>query len=261
MNNKMTVLVMAFDSYSDVWKPFEFFMKKNWSDCEYPVVMATCNDTKGIDIADKIITTGNLEWTARLHKALLDIDTPYILMMLEDLYIDRKIQSEKISDCIALMERNEEIGHIRLLPNTKYKKNYDKDGKYGEYLPGQMYRISTHPAIWKREYLLKLTEPVMSAWDFEYLGSEQCCELPEKVLCTKETVLHFTNSVWRSKWTSEGVKLCKKNNIELDFNKRPHYTFIENVGVKTKTILYHILGPDISSKLVLKNKELKKKRK
>ena len=76
--------------------------------------------------------------------------------------------------------KHQEIGHLRLLPNLKYKAGYQKDIAYGEYLLGQAFRISGHPAIWKREYLLMLTEPIMSAWDFEYLGSQRCCGLPER---------------------------------------------------------------------------------
>lgn len=254
-DNNLTILIMAFDAYNDVWKPFEYFFRKNWSDCKFPIAIATCTDEKGMEICDKVITTGDkMEWTARLHKALQEIDSPYVLMLLEDLYIDRKVDSKEIDKCIETLKSHQDIGHLRLLPNLKYKADYCQDSSYGEYLPGQVYRLSTHPAIWKREYLLKLTEPIMSAWDFEYLGSQKCCDLPERVICTKKAVIHFTNSVWRSKWTTEGVRLCKKNNIELNFSKRPQYTFTENIRVKMKTALYHILGPELSTRISLRMK-------
>lgn len=246
----MTVAIMAFDSYSDVWEPFNFFFKKNWTDCNYPIYMITCNNAEGMEICERVILTSDrMEWTERLHAALMQIETPYVLIMLEDLYIDRKVNSNEIKRCIEVMKKDADIGCIRLLPNIKYKKIYERNSAFGEYLPGQAYRMSTHPSIWKREYLIKMTEEVMSAWDFEYIGTQTCCRYPERILCTRQTVVHFTNGIWRSKWTTEGVKLCKKNNLTLDFDYRPKYTFRENLWIKSKIALYHILGPSLSTKL------------
>lgn len=253
----MTILMMAFDSYNDVWDGFVHCKEKYWSDCRYPMVIVTCEETNVPQGIDKVITTGSgLEWTQRLHKALEQIDSRFVLLMLEDLYIDRKVNSGRIAQCISLMKEHS-IGHLRLMPDIKYQRDYEKNDKYGEYTKGHAYRISTHPAIWKKEYLCSLTEKAMDAWNFEYLVSFESNKYPEKCLTCKDKVISFTNTIWRQKWTREGVALCKQEGVTIDFTKRKKHSAWSNLKTDINALIYHIVGADRVTKLIIKQRKKK----
>ena len=251
----MTILMMAFDPYCDVWDGFMYCKKKYWPDCKYPMVIVTCEETTVPHGIDRIITTGKeLEWTERLHKALEQIDSKYILFMLEDLYIDSRVNSDRIDQCIELMEQYD-IGHLRLMPDIKYQQDFDKNTEYGEYTEGHAYRISTHPAIWTKEYLYKLTEKKMDAWNFEYFISFESTNYPEKCLCTKDKVVSFTNTIWRQKWTREGVALCNREGLVIDFSKRPKHSVWSNLRTDINTFIFHIAGADRVTKMIIKKRQ------
>ena len=255
----MIILMMAFDSYSDVWEGFMHCKQKYWSDCQYPMVIVTCEEKNVPSGIDRVITTGKeLEWTERLHKALEQIDSAFVLLMLEDLYIDKAIDTERIKQCIDLMKQYN-IGHLRLMPDIKYQQNFDKNTEYGEYTEGHAYRISTHPAIWKKEYLYELTEKRMDAWNFEYLISFESAKYPEKCLCTKDKVVSFTNTIWRQKWTREGVALCNREGLTIDFSKRPKHSVWSNLKTDINTLIYHIVGADRITKIIIKMRRNVKK--
>lgn len=251
----MTIVMMAFDSYSDVWEGFIYCKEKYWADCLYPMIIVTCEKRNVPYGIDEVITTGGqLEWTERLHQALEQIDTEYILFMLEDLYIDRKVDSNRIEQCIDLMKQFD-IGHLRLMTDIKYQREFEPDHRYGEYMVGHAYRISTHPAIWKREYLFRLTEKPMNAWDFERVISYESGKYPERCLCTKETVVSFTNTIWRQKWTREGINLCKNEGLVIDYETRSKHNFWDNFKIDIGNLAYSIIGADRVNKVLVKRKK------
>lgn len=250
--NNMTILIMGFDLYNDVWDGFMYCKKKYWADCEYPVVMVTCTETSVPDGVDRVITTGvDIEWSARLHMALEKITTPYVLLFLEDLYIDRSVDSKQICNCLDLMNKYESIGHLRLMPDVPYQQDFLDNSAYGEYLPGHAYRISTHPSIWKKEYLLKLTKEIMDAWSFEYEMSFKSAKYREKCLCSKDTIISFTNTIWRQKWTKEGMELCKRENILIDLNRRGKHGVFSNIKISINNFIFKVFGADKITKIIL----------
>lgn len=254
-NSNMTILMMAYDPYCDLWGGFVKCKEKYWSDCSYPLVIATCGDVAVPNgVGQQIATGDNMEWTQRLHKALLEIDSPFVLLMLEDLFIDEKVDNKRVAKCLDFMEKHD-IGHCRLCKDVKWQADYRGDSRYGEYLRGHAYRISTHPAIWKREYLLKLTEKPMDAWNFEYLVSYESNAYPESCVCVKRPIISFVNTVWRQKWTREGVSLCKREGIPIDFHIRAKHGLRSNFITDINKLIYHILGPDLITKMIIKKRK------
>lgn len=254
MNNKCAVVVMAFDSYNDVWDGFFKCKEKYWKDCEFPTYMITCETTDVPSGVNRVITTSkNVEWTERLHMALEEIQEQYIILLLEDLYIDAIVDNKKILECINIMD-NDTIGHLRLNPDIKYQIDYSKNDLYGEYLPGHAYRISTHPAMWQKSYLQKLTEKSIDAWSFEYEMSYESDKYEEKSITTKEKVISFTNTIWRQKWTREGVMLCKREKIVIDYSRRGKHSFWSKVKTDIGALIYHIVGADLVTKIKMKTR-------
>lgn len=257
----MSIIFMAYDSYNDVWPGFIKCKNKYWEDCDYPIIMVNCatekeqlseNVSSGVD---RVICVGKeTEWTERLHKALENIESRYILLWLEDLFVDRPLDSMIIKSYVDLMDKHEDIGCIRICNDSGYQRECEWDKTLGELLPGHAYRVSTHPSIWRKEYLYQLTEKYVDAWNFEYQVGYECDKYSYRNFITKKDVLHFTNMVWRAKWTKEAVQLDKKENLEIDYSKRKKHSFWSNFKTDINTLIFKVLGADRVTKIVMKRR-------
>ncbi len=253
---KLTILMMSFDSYHDVWDGFYKCKEKYWPDCAYPTVQVTCEEVEKPDGADRLIAAGaDTEWTERLHTALEEIDSQYVFLMLEDLYIDKPVDNERIEGFLSFLEQHPDVGHLRLYPDIDWQQDYEDVPEFGEYVRDHAYRITTHPAIWRREYLLRLSEPVMDAWNFEYRQSFASNELSEACLTTKDIALSFTNTIWRGLWTKEGMELCKKVGIPVDLSYCRKHSVWSNLKTRLGEIVYILLGAERVTRWKMKRDE------
>lgn len=265
MNKDLTILLMAYDSYNDVWPGFVKCKKKYWKDCPYEMIMINCDVpleklNKNVQTGvDRVICAGKkTEWTERLHKALEEIDTPFVLLWLEDLFLDKKLDTSRIISYIELMNKNTDIGHIRICKDAEYQLEYDEDNTLGELLPNHAYRICTQPALWRKDYLYELTKEPMDAWNFEYQMGFKCDDYNMRCFITKDDLFHFTNMVWRGKWTKEAVALDKKEHLDIDYNHRKKHSIWSNLKTNINSLIYIVLGPDLVTKIVMKRRKMGK---
>lgn len=261
MTEELTIILVAYDSYNDVWPGFIKCKQKYWNNCPYKTIMINCNVPKeqlpenvknGLN--DVLCEGLNTQWTERVHTALQKINTPFVLLWLEDLYIDRFIDNDVIINYLNILKNNNDIGHIRLCNDTNFQLDFIDDDSLGEILPNHAYRVSTHPALWKKDYLYQLTEKPMDAWNFEYQAGYFCDKYNLRSLMTKKDVLHFSNMVWRAKWTREAVILNKKENLNLDFSHRKKHSLFSNLKTDIDKIIYKVLGAELVCKIVSKRR-------
>lgn len=176
-NDKMAMLLLSCDKYSDVWDDFFNLKERFWPDCEYKWFIVTeTKDYQREDVAT-IKCGSDLNWAGRFRKAVQAVPSPYIGVFLEDYFIKSPIDNAKIKGFVEMMEKGHvsflNLGnvfhHILRLPDLEH---------YTEHLvkiPQHLrYGIDTAAAIWDKNYLLeKLGEGDYSAWKFE---SDRCDE-------------------------------------------------------------------------------------
>ena len=121
-----SLLISSCDSYDDLWRPFFTLLKKNWPDCAYKKYLITENK-KFDDLNVLSLSLGlNLSWSSLLIKALDKIETPYVLLMLEDFFIHSKVDNKLIQDLLQtaisknmnLLRLNPRPGPTRIIPNV-----------------------------------------------------------------------------------------------------------------------------------------------
>ena len=99
--NNITILVNSCDDYSDAWTPFFTLFKRFWPNCEYPILLNT--ETKKFDIEGLNIRTINssksLSYSERLLQALKEVETPLVLILLEDFFIRNYVDINRIKMC------------------------------------------------------------------------------------------------------------------------------------------------------------------
>ncbi len=176
MDKNLAIVGIFYDGYYDIWEDFLELFERNWPDCPYPLYIVDAE--KKLSYAKEyrvtVLNAGcNAEYSKKVQMAIKDIDTDYLLLLLEDFFIYKPVDTKefiKLFDlvkkkgidyyCIpstefsggAKQERESEAGHPYM------RKFNDKDD----------YTVSCQPAIWNKEFLKEcIGRENYNAWIFE----------------------------------------------------------------------------------------------
>lgn len=168
----VTIFVSSCDLYEDAWMPLLKLLKKQWPECEYPVVLCTEEKEYDCDFMDvKTICTGkNLSWTARIRSVLNRIDTEFVLFLLEDYFLTDRVDVKGFEKALELIRSDSQVGMVHFVPtemNMPVPEN-DLEGCYYE-LPIRKTTFRTRVAItlFRKEYFFKLLYQDENPWQYE----------------------------------------------------------------------------------------------
>jgi len=232
----LTVLVNTSDSFEDCWAPFFTLFARFWPDCRYPIVLNT--ETKdysfgGLDIRCSRVAAGaprRLTWSECLARCLDGIDTPHVLYLQEDFFLEAPVQSELV-DTFADELRTGRADVVRLM----------ECGGSGPWQPTDnpllwqveqraIYRIALQAALWRKSSLRAHLRMHESPWQLEVFGSARARRVKDKVLCVNRDRFHGPGKeVWpyrptgvvKGQWERHVVEpLFAAHGIEVDFSRR-----------------------------------------
>ena len=236
LSEKCTVVINSCDNYSDLWDPFFILFKKYWKDCPLGIVLNT--EKKSYHDADIDIKVINYErqdntYGNRIRNCLRKIDTPYVLLMLDDFFIREPVNMELVEKTISYLDENPDVICFNFdVAGDQYDEDdgrfleYQKRSKYGSY------RYNMQAGIWRTKALYDAWKPKESPWQWELYGNVRSWNENKKIYVLKEymkTPIEYgyypdARGVYRGKWVIEDVKdLFDKNNIEVDYSKRGIY--------------------------------------
>lgn len=229
MNNKLTLLLLSCDAYSDLWDDFFSIKEKYWPDCPFDWILVT--ESKGFKREGvSVLDCGkDLNWAGRLRKAVNSVKTPYVGIFLEDYFITDKIDNGIIESNISLMESD----NVTLV-NMSDVFHTILDNKTLEYyaphlihIPNNLlYGISTASSIWDRQYLLdKLGEGDYSAWQFEidrYNEAKSEKGFGGLLLCDDRMPFHVSEIpvVTQGMYTPAAIRFFRKKGIIVNSGHR-----------------------------------------
>ena len=219
------------DDYSDLWDPFFQLLKKYWKDCPYKFVLNTESKTYKSDYFDVETfqfykPNCKVPWGKRLIKHLKNIETDYVIIMLEDYFLYSYVNQKRLDECIEYMESHKNTAHIRLSDKLRVKDSDLSLDYYGRFRD-QFYMMSLQPGLWRREDLIRFTLTHYTPWDFEVQGSKRCWRrFKEDFLVMVEGNDNIIPTDFRKygvskkKWQIDTVDFFEKNNINIDFSER-----------------------------------------
>jgi len=231
-----TVLVTSCDAYLDVVGPFAQLKSKYWPDCPFETVLLSetlpsetdltainAGDGKvSTDVSpafDRIILTGlGKTWCQMLVEALDRIESPYVILQMNDFMLASPVSTEKILFRIEQAKRYD-AANLRLVPNPPGRVPW-VDSDLMLYPKNTAYCVSCQTGIWNREYLRELARRNKSAWEFERFGSFMVGGEARPILVTPERDMPDVDTVHKGYWVSEGVTLLRENGVVYDFGKR-----------------------------------------
>ncbi len=222
--NNCTVIVCSCDRYADLLAPFSALWRKFWPDCPFERVLVTETapaDALGFDRAVACGRGGS--WCSRLVHALGQVETPYVLMLCDDYYLEKPVDTGRV---LGRLGQAVEFGadNLRLIPNPRpTRANAAPFGRGTDllrYRPAKAYSIATQTGFWRTEFLRELARGKASIWEFERYGSFDPLAAKGPLLVTPTKELPFVDAVHKGHWEAQGLRVCRENGIDLSGARR-----------------------------------------
>ena len=218
-NPEMKILVCSCDKNADTWEPFYHCMEKYWPD--HPEVLYL---TETIDNRHYRTFKENFpidQWTWRVQRMLRKVDTDKVLLMMDDCFIRRPVDTEKLEYAMSFLNGN--------VANVNLERSWDEhDEPYAEGIKkrrhGAMYEVSIMCGIWQTWCLDLIMAGNHSPWEVE--ASQDNCGF-DFLITTDGNVIDFGYArTWvpfgisRGKWCREVVPFFEHEGIQVDYSKR-----------------------------------------
>lgn len=217
----LAILVYSCWKNSDMWYVFGSLFKKYWNECNYRIILLTdkCESAGEQFIFDEIVELDK-SWYEMLMAGLERANTEYVMLWMDDYLLCDYVKEDDIEYFIKVAKKYN-AANIRLIESPMIKaKTYKKNVQYNEYAPGTAYSFSTQIGIWNVKCLKEYLRPEWTAWDFERKGSIEVKDFQHPLLAPKYYTFPYEEGVRKGKWLDSGIRVCKRNNLVLDFSKR-----------------------------------------
>lgn len=228
-----TLLVAGYDGGEDLWEGFFTALTAQWPELDLPIVLNT--ESKSCSFPGLEIKTLGLypdrvpPWGERMRETLKRIDTEYVLLMLDDFWLDAPVDDAFFRQCLGYMEDNPDVAVLSFQrtpgPNIR-------DGRFPRFerRPQRAeYRFNCQAAVWRRERLIKFIRPKESAWDWELSGSVRSGRYRDgfyTLIEGEKPVFSYDRGgvIYRGKWHRETIEpLCARYGLTIDFSRRGFY--------------------------------------
>lgn len=234
MNKDVAILILSCDKYSDAWSPFFALFRKFWPDCPFRTYLATNEmnpDFNGVDVLRSGVPRN---WSDDTLDILKQIPEKYVIVLLEDYFLNDKPDSEWLKKCIDITVSYDaafmRIASFRKDHFDMYAFDVIPDHPdFGVTRKSAPFLINLQAGIWNREKLISYILPGESPWDFETKGSRRCAQSKDIFLgITKASskdiisspIPYLCTAITKGVWMREALELCKLHDVEIDTGQR-----------------------------------------
>lgn len=129
---------------------------------------------------------GSSKWTRYLYNFIKDLDDDLLVFSIDDYLLADVPNFDMLQIASDIMNKSDKVGRFDLTFDSQVEGNTLKisnvDGREVRVKhPNAPYRISTQPAIWKKDFLLKILDHDWSPWQFELMGTQMVQQQKEKL--------------------------------------------------------------------------------
>lgn len=227
----LSVVVLSFDGYRDVWPYFFQAFTKYWGNCKYDKYLI--NNKAQIEYENfKVINTGEEKnWCYRAKKGIEEVNSKYVLLLLEDYLIGSKVNNFNIIDAMNFIKDND-VRYFRItnIPHTRIKKEKNK-AVYPIY-ENEEYGVNLQASIWNKKYLMEILDKVEgSAWDFEMYFLKEAVNGRNQprngCYVSIQNIIDIHNGVLKGKWFPNTIKYFSKKGILINTKERDRLSIVE----------------------------------
>lgn len=228
-----TLFVNSSDGFQDCWHPFFKLLDLNWPQHGRVLLNTEARNwpesPAWVECSQVALTeSSRLSWSECVIRGLQQIDTPLVLYMQEDYFLEQPVRHEVIVAATKHMMDNPRVSHIALTRHGSLPpfESYDNP-RYARIAARARYRISTQAALWRRDALLSYLDPSENGWMFEILGTLRAWRRPDLFLVARYDqesggpAMEYTHTgIIKGRWHRAMPDLFARHGIEVDFARR-----------------------------------------
>ncbi len=216
---KCIIVVPTFSSYLDLCEIYLEFVKKNWQDCPYKIVVSVVGEQKMLSGVECVYIGENGKLTDCIVKVADMYKSDYYICMLGDALINKPICTSKVRKLMSNLKR-ENIEYCRIKPSIKNSGNMFRKVIWGESY------VYTFAAFIATQNFIYNELKGISDYDFEkkYINDwlENNCQNYENYAILSEDVFNIVSGICKGKWDRKSIRVLERNNPEIivDWNDR-----------------------------------------
>ena len=174
MNSKISLVFCTCDRYESLWANFFQLWKKYWPGFNSQVILNTETSNfsyAGLGIVRPMFSKDHLSWSERLYESLEMVQTPYVILTLDDFYLKSDVDVDAIEVCIRQMDTDSSVGLFTFAPQPGNNKSCDFSDRFEKRARMAPYRINAQIGLWRVSYLKSILRMYENPWEFELNGS------------------------------------------------------------------------------------------
>src|SRR5450432_3091763 len=105
--NSVAIVISSCDAFFDAWRPFAFFFRKFWPDCQFPVHLITNELQIQSSFIHAIPVGEDRGWASNMKRALDEIDAARVLYLQEDYFLNAPVRGDQVATEIAYAIEND----------------------------------------------------------------------------------------------------------------------------------------------------------
>jgi hypothetical protein len=204
VESKLEPVVLTSNNYLRCLPPFAYLFNQFWGKEQAVKVVRYEIRPHNLPANFTNYAIGKQEdytWSSGLIKYLKDHEGELILLMLEDYFLDGRVNIDEVKrawDCITHFP---EVAKIDLT-NDRLKVPHSRwDDRFIQSAPDAPFQTSLQAAIWRKDFLLRFLDPDENPWQFERRGTKRVITAREAgtfdglILGFKQPPMSYVNAV------------------------------------------------------------------
>lgn len=220
--NKICLLVLSCDKYSDMWYIFFDMLFKNWRECPFDIHLIS-NNKNFNDQRVKVLKTGeDKSWSDTLVSGLnfIENEYKYVFLLMDDAFITFVDHKKILGDIDKFFE--EDGNYLTFINEPKHTDSLN--ASFGSIGTKSKYRATATWALWKIKTLKSVLKSGESAWQFEIDGSKRSNKF-KKFYSVYNDRFRFIHGVVKGMWLPTSVKQLKLLGYNIDLSERDQMNY------------------------------------
>lgn len=182
IKDKITMLILSCDKFSDLWDGHVQQLEKYWPDRNMETYIVTDKKSEKEYDKVKVFSAGDdVEWSERLRKALEMVNTEYIFITLDDYFLIKPVSNDKICKIMDMMHKHN-LDYVRLFkrPTKATRNSIDGYTKAFWIDCNFKYSVNLYSGIWKTDFMKSCVVEPLNPWKFEVELPKMACKYGAK---------------------------------------------------------------------------------
>lgn len=218
----MKLLVLSCDKNTELFEPFRHCLEKYYP--THPDVIYMTNKVDNPYYKTIHEDYPLFAWTKGVSQCLKQIEDDKILLMIDDCFIRREVDTDRIRYAEEHLS-----GNIALM---NFEKSWDSEDTETDLIgfkkrkKGAKYAISIMCGLWDKSKLLEVIKPITNPWDVEY-NQNQCGY--DYYINSGDYIIDwgyrtFTPcNVVKGLWTESCKEFLESEGLTVDYSKKGFY--------------------------------------